>query len=85
MTTQQPFDKGTAFDRAADLILDIIEEAFEIRAPHGRGRTKETLIRIFEYYCIPKDGPDGNSSAERAWLKRRELYTLLPWRGLRDE
>ncbi len=46
-----------AFDRAADLILDIIEEAFNIVPTDGRGRARAAIVAILNYYGTPKPGP----------------------------
>ncbi len=43
-----------AFDRAADLILDALEDAFDIVAPDGREICKAKLLNILNYYCLPK-------------------------------
>jgi hypothetical protein len=43
-----------SFDKAASLILDAVEQVFEIVAPGGRGETHQLIVRILDYYCVPK-------------------------------
>jgi len=50
---------------AADLILDILEDAFGILAVNGRQRTKKAIIAILDYYTIPKSMPEGAAVASR--------------------
>lgn len=56
------------FVRAAGLILDALEEAFGIVAPHGRQLCEVAIIDILDYYTIPRDLC---SAAMELWCERR--------------
>lgn len=43
-----------AFDRAANLILDTVEEAFGIIAPNGRHSAYVAVVNVLHHYTIPK-------------------------------
>jgi hypothetical protein len=45
----------TAFDRPANLILDVVEEAFNLVAPNGREDCHRAIVNILAYYCQPKE------------------------------
>jgi hypothetical protein len=72
---QDTWTRDMAFSRAARLILDGIEEAFDLVAPDGRDKTMTAVINVLEYYCVPKDGPDGTSEIEKrtAAISARKL------------
>lgn len=50
----KPVADGPQFEIAASLILDAVEEAFGIIAPKGRGDCHDSIVRILEYFCLPK-------------------------------
>jgi hypothetical protein len=55
----------TASYKAASLILDTIEEAFNLIAPDGRGRAETAVAKIFQYYAK-------EALCELAELKKKE-------------
>jgi hypothetical protein len=53
------------FSRAADLILDCLEEAFGILAVNGRQRSKKAIVAVLDYYTIPKAMTKGAAVASK--------------------
>jgi hypothetical protein len=43
-----------AFDAAANLILDTVEEAFSIVATNGRGAAYDAIVSVLAHYTMPK-------------------------------
>ena len=43
-----------AFDRVTSLILDAIEEAFNIVAPGSRGEIHAAIVKVLSHFTIPK-------------------------------
>lgn len=43
-----------AFDRAASLSLDAVEEAFGIVAINGRSETHASIVAVLDHYTIAK-------------------------------
>lgn len=67
---------GNAFDRCADLILDGVEDAFQIKAPNGRAGAHRTIVDVLAYYCVPKRGEATLEQVER------QLALMRKSRGL---
>lgn len=44
----------STFSRCADLILDALEDAFNMIAPRGREASKKAIIAALDYYTKPK-------------------------------
>lgn len=55
MKTQQWKTETTAYDVAAKRIIEIVEEVFEICAPHGKKETHAAMVEILKFYFVPRD------------------------------
>ena len=45
---------NSAFDMAASLILDSVEDVFKIVAPNGRERCHASIVNVLRFYTHPK-------------------------------
>ena len=86
--TELPVD-ASVHDRAANLILDALEDAFQIAAPDGRRESHTAIVNILQYFY---DLPDpqshivGRKARALDWLSDGKNYgrQIQHWYGERS-
>jgi hypothetical protein len=62
------WNKKTAFNEAATMILEVLQQDLgvtPIDPRRGTPETKKALVNILDYFTVPKNGPTGGSRVER--------------------